>query len=726
MKNSNRLAFSALLLVTVFGLAHAAEQNRDTAFTADDVQYDQEHGIVTATGHVEAWQNDRGLSADKVTFDRNTGVATATGHVVLTEPDGQVYFADTAQLTQDMKDGVLTGMRALLAQNGKLAANSARRTGGLINELSRAIYSTCNLCKKDPDFPPMWDIRARTAVQDTEHKQIEYTDAIVDFYGIPVFYTPYLTHPDPSQDRATGLLVPSLGFSSSHLGSYVGVPYYIVIDKQSDVTLTTMLTSKAGQAEFADYRLRLDDGQIRLRASIADEFDRSQGHLFAKGDFALDDVWRWGFDVNHVSGAAYARDYGIAAVGQSVLPSTIFLEGFGDGAYSRTDVRFYQSLSAYGPSSMTPFVLPRTQFSYVGVPDGWGGRLSVDTGAFNVYRSQGTSTQRVNLDLDWKRPFVAANGQVWEVGVHLDSAAYNAHGLDLAPTYGPVASDSTSQAMPTAYAEMRWPFQRSAGDGWGTQLIEPIVKVMVAPRGLSYKSDTIPNEDSLDVEFTDSNLFALNRNPGIDRLEGGDRVAIGLHGNWTLPGGQQLDGIVGQSYRDSTDPYFPVKSGLQGTVSDVVARQSLQPTPWLDLTMRERFDHDTWQTRFADFTTTIGSDRFNVTAGYTYSNTSNFYVYDYAPNSPQALQAYNTPRNEASLGISTKFGNWRFSGNATQSLRLDKPVEIDAHVAYENECAIFDVQFYRRYTSILNDNGDTGILFNITLKTVGEFGFHGG
>jgi LPS-assembly protein len=47
------------------------------------------------------------------------------------------------------------------------------------------------------------------------------------------------------------------------------------------------------------------------------------------------------------------------------------------------------------------------------------------------------------------------------------------------------------------------------------------------------------------------------------------------------------------------------------------------------------------------------------------------------------------------------------------------------HGTYEDECFIFDVNFSRRYTSIDNDNGGTTILFQITLKTVGQFGFHG-
>ena len=61
-----------------------------------------------------------------------------------------------------------------------------RRTGGLLNELSRVVYSACDLCKDDPTRPPLWEIDAASAVQDTEHKTIEYRDAVLRMEGIPV------------------------------------------------------------------------------------------------------------------------------------------------------------------------------------------------------------------------------------------------------------------------------------------------------------------------------------------------------------------------------------------------------------------------------------------------------------------------------------------------------------------------------------------------------------
>ena len=107
------------------------------------------------------------------------------------------------------------------------------------------VYSTCNLCAKDPTKPPLWQIRALSAVQDLEHKKIEYQDAVLEMYGIPVGYLPYFWHADPSVKRASGLLIPSMG-ASSHIGAFFAQPYYWVIDDQSDATFTPMITTRAG------------------------------------------------------------------------------------------------------------------------------------------------------------------------------------------------------------------------------------------------------------------------------------------------------------------------------------------------------------------------------------------------------------------------------------------------------------------------------------------------
>ncbi len=716
-----------LLGLVVAGGAHAQFGNISQAgatpvskdqpvfWQADTVKYDRDAGLVTLSGHVEFWQNDRILLADQVTYDRNTKIATATGNVVLLDPDGQTMFAQRAELGEGMKDGVMESVRALLAENGKLAANGAQRTDARINELSRMVYSTCDLCKSDPTKAPLWQIRARQAVQDKDNKRIEYTDAEVDIYGFPVMYLPYLTHPDPSEKRASGLLVPSFGYSK-HLGAFAAVPYYWVLDPQSDVTLTPIIASKNGPALDANYRRRFNDGSLTVNTSVAHEDGAGiAGHIFTKGLFTIDDTWRWGFDINRASSANYLRDFKVQGY-QPVLTSQAYMEGFGQGSWAKLDARYYQGLTSNIVAAKLPVVLPRYQYSFFGQPDALGGRISLDADAFNVLRTEGTNTQRARLSLNWDRPAVGRFGDVWKATLHVDSAAYAASQYNQQPNYASFGSTTAAQAMPTAALEMRWPLQRV---GLGSQLIEPIVQVIAAPTGSTYINTRVPNEDSLDFEFTDANLFALNRHPGIDRLEGGMRANVALHMAWTFPSGAVLDGLVGQGYRAQKDLSFPADSGMQGTTSDVVSHLNYSPNRYFDVSTRQRFDKNTFNVKFADVLASAGVDAFRVSTGYIYTTMN---PYDYYDNPPPV--APTAPRNEITVGLTTKQGPWRFSGWARGNLETSQMVGLALRGGYEDECFIFDVSFYKRYTSINNDHGSSTILFQITLKTVGQFGFH--
>ena len=117
------------------GTGPPVSKDEPVTFTADEVEYDRDSNLVTARGHIEVWQAGRIVRADQVSFNRQTGVVVAIGNVVLMQPDGQVLFAKYAELNRDMSEGIMQTVRALLANNGRLAANGMRRTGGLLNEL---------------------------------------------------------------------------------------------------------------------------------------------------------------------------------------------------------------------------------------------------------------------------------------------------------------------------------------------------------------------------------------------------------------------------------------------------------------------------------------------------------------------------------------------------------------------------------------------------------------
>jgi LPS-assembly protein len=713
--------------------------NQPVTFQADSVTYDKDHGLVSADGHVEAWQNDHVLRADRVTFDRNTNVAAAYGHVVIVEPDGQVLFADYAELTQGMRNGVLTGMRALLAQNGRLAANGARRTEGKLNEMSRGVYSTCNVCALHPEDAPLWQLRARLLTQDLENKRIEYQDAYLDFLGVPVLYLPYFSNSDPSVKRQSGVLSPIIGATDSHLGSYFALPYYIVLDDQSDLTLTPLVATRTGPQLETLYNRDFNNGVLRVDGAIARDEDALQGYVFAHGLFNWNDTWRYGFDINLASSTDYMRDFHVPGYGANVLSSDAFIEGFGVGSYAKLDVRTYQGLNSSINQSFLPYVLPRYQYSFVSEPDFLGGRWSFDTQEFNVTRDVGTNDQRFGARAQWDRPFAGALGDRWLLTLQGVAAAYSANVLNGQPNYmaDNVAHGVHGQAQ--VALRLNWPFVRATYGG-GNQIVEPILQVIAAPQSGNSTRDNIPNEDSLDYEFTDATLFQLNRFGGYDRFDGGVRANVALRAEWNLAGGQKLEGLVGASWQQHIDrnlyPEFQPWNGFETGkhLSDIVSRFSYVPNSLFDFTARGRFDHDNGDVRFADAIASAGVKLLRVNGGFIYGSTNPYSLYLNNYNIPslfsqanpaRTFAAFYTPRQEATAGFSSTIGHYSLSADARRDLETGKLVAVGGNAKYENECFAFDIYAARRFTAINFDSGDTTVLFTITLKSVGAFGVNG-
>ena len=298
-------------------------------------------------------------------------------------------------------------------------------------------------------------------------------------------------------------------------------------------------------------------------------------HVFLNGSFALDDTWRTGFGINRTSSRDYLRSWRYGS--PQVLTSNAFLEGFwGIEGYARFDSRLYQSVINRTGTGQIPFVLPFGYAEWVFPTDRAGGRFSLDTQAYALFRDAGTDSRRVGTRLGYELPIMGSQGQIWTLRGRADLLAGHVSELNEPPFNGPSGADgSWVSGNVRAAVDWRWPLMRPAGE-WGAQVIEPRVQVVTGPAtGLQ---SAIPPEDSLDLEFTDANLFALNRFPGRDRQEGGTRVDAALRSAWLFPNGGQVEGLVGRSFRATEDAVFPVGSGLENRASDWVARARLAKT----------------------------------------------------------------------------------------------------------------------------------------------------
>lgn len=701
------------------GGAPSGNNNAPVSFLADQVSYDKTSTLVTATGHVKAVQNGQTLYADQVVINRTTDVVTATGHVVLLEQNGESVFANHAVLTKGLKNAVLEGVAARLAENGRLIANGATRTDAKLEDMAKVVYSACNLCKSNPTAPPLWQIKATSVTRDLEHQTLEYWNAVMEIHGIPVFYLPYMTMPDPAVKRRSGFMIPSLGVNSK-IGFFTEIPYFLVLDKESDVVITPILATKSGPALDLKYRRDFNNGVLHIDADGGYDHGNFGNAIFSDGTFDLNENWRAGFNYNHASNPAYLDDFHILP-NAAELTSNVFLENFGPGTYARVDAETYQGLVASVNQSTLPIVAPHLQYDFVSGPDPMlNGRFSLSADAFNVFRDVGTNTRRASVIGGYELPFNGPLGQLWTARISLVAATYSASHLYELPNFSSADNEvSTSRAEPYGALFMRWPFVRAAG-AYGSQIIEPEVQLVAAPvTGIS-QNYRIPNEDSLDLEYSDANLFDLNRYPGIDRLEGGERVDYALHGAWFLPQGMLLDGLIGQSYRFHKDSVYLPDSGLNDNMSDIVARATIVPVKYVNLTYRTRLDHNNLTPRMIDASTTVGNKQFSLTGGYLYSSTNPYTLYDQSA----IPAAYYVARHEITGGFSVNQDGWSVSANAQRNIQTGRFDAYQAKFGWENECMALNLIFYRRLTSFNLDNGDTMLLVQITFKTLGNVGFN--
>ena len=336
---------------------------------------------------------------------------------------------------------------------------------------------------------------------------------------------------------------------------------------------------------------------------------------------------------------------------QDVLTSQIYVEGFGEGAYSRLDARLYQGLTTTRDAGEPALRAAALRIQLLRRARCLGGRFSADINAFNVLREVGTNTQRAGGSANWERPFTGQLGDLWKITMHLDAASYVAHDLNQQPNFSTVANAATARAEPHGGADGALA-AAAHGEHWARSSSSRSCRSSAARTPATSGAHTyIPNEDSLDFEFTDANLFALNRYPGIDRLGGRPaRQCRAAHATGT-GAAAIFDGLIGQSYREHKDDTFPVGSGLEDNVSDIVARGTIAPASWLDLTSRFRLDKGNLNVHFAEGVASVGAPIFRVNGGYIYSNVDPYYLYT-AATPPRNISRRATKSRSAPPAIS--------------------------------------------------------------------------
>ena len=725
---ANRGLLAALLVAAVLSLpawgAAAQEPGVEDAgatpdsqavISADEIAYDEAQDTVIANGNVEIAHGERILLAETVRYDQRNDAVVASGNVVLLEPSGEVIFADYVELSDELRSGIVENIRILLADDSRFAANGARRIDGRKTIMKRAVFSPCKVCEDEPDRAPLWQLKASTIVHDQESRNIQYTNAWLELFGIPVAYSPYLMHPDPTVERRSGLLVPQFG-TSTVFGGYARLPLFLAFNDSIDATVEPIVPVEEQPILALEYRQHFNSGLVEISGSgtradreIGDPNsptiieDDNRGHLFAMGHFDISDDWRWGFDYQRASDPTYLDRYEFFGDPGDTLESNLFVEGFHGRTYSAGNVFGFQDLGPADPED-EPLVAPILDHNYVGEADSIGGRWTFDTDLrSHMRRNGGPNTRRLSLKGGYMIPFVADFGLVTTVSASVQADGYH---FDRIVVDGQAEDNVTAgRAVPRMAIEWRYPLVR--GTGGIRQLIEPVAAVIAAPNNGNPRE--ILEEDSVVVELDDTNLFSEDQIPGMDRADLGQRAVYGLKLGLFGERGGRMTAFAGQSYRVPNDSNEALTTDLRGGQSDYVGRLEVVPNKYLDLLYRYRLSERDLDLLRSELGVTMGPPAFRLTGDYIFI-------------ASEASGGTFPDREELKAEFTSQLTDfWSLGVNTRRDLTpTGGPLEHGAQMTYEDECFKLELTYRRNFTDSIDIEKSTTVSLQLVFKSLGN------
>ena len=697
-------------------------------FSAAELEYDYEDDIVIATGDVRMFRAGQRLRADKVVWTRKTGQVVATGNIAVTNPEGDVAYGDSIELTDSLKDGVVDNMLVVLERGGRLAADSGTRQDDGTIFLDRAAYTACSVVAADGcPKEPTWKVTAVRVTFRPDRERVYYDGARVHLFGLPSIPLPRFSHP-VGDANASGFLAPIIRYDRVN-GFELATPYFFRLAPNRALTVTPHLYSDVLPMIQANYQQLGDLGafsitgyatQSRRSDDLVSGFTSStekafRGYLDGVGRFQFDENWSLSGSLRLVTDRTFLRRYDIAGGGDR-LRTTFALERIDRDSYFSLSGWAVQTMRVGERQGLQPVALPLIDYQRR-VGDGLlGGTVQLQLNTLALTRKAGQDTQRAFAGARWDLRRVTKWGQEITLTAYGRADAY--HTTDTLATsvvsYRGLEGFHT-RGIAAAAVDVRWPFVGNFLGG--TQRLTPRLQIVASPR---IKNLEVPNEDSRSIDLEDSNLFALNRFNGYDRWEDSSRATYGVEWGVDLPG-FTATAVVGQSYRLADRPdIFPSGTGLSDRFSDIVGRTTLRFRDLVSFTHRYRLDKDNLAVRRNEIDAMVGSRSTYALVGYLRLNRDIDEIED--------LQ----DREEVRIAGRVQFARF-WSAFASGLIDLtDRSEDVFSQsdgfdavrhrigVQYEDDCLTLGVTWRRDYRNIGDARRGDSYLLTLAFKNLGR------
>ena len=232
---------------------------------------------------------------DKFVYSTNDDIFRSSGKIKVIDSSNNIYHFSQVYIDEKKREIVGTDSKAYLNQKGfkindgnkpRVFSNTVK-INKLEKKFTKSVFTLCDY--RENDKCPPWSLQASQMTHDKKKKTIYYDNAVIKFYDIPIFYTPKLAHADPSVDRRSGFLPPTLS-DSKNLGASLQIPYFWNLNKDKDFTLTSKLFIAENPLLLGEYRQAFKQSNLILDLGYTDGYKKTssakkageKSHFFSK------------------------------------------------------------------------------------------------------------------------------------------------------------------------------------------------------------------------------------------------------------------------------------------------------------------------------------------------------------------------------------------------------------------------------------------------------------
>jgi len=730
---------------------------RDRRVEADHIEYDEETGELTATGHLKA------------TGGANNEIITAShGTMNLRTQTGRFYdvTGSVGRKTIDRKTVVYTNSNPFLF-TGRLVV----KTGPQEYEVYDGTVTSCQLPHPD------WLLYAGKFSVSSDKARA--THSVFRLLNVPLMYLPYVTHPVDTSERQSGILIPEISNSSTK-GLVLGEQFYWAINRSSDLTVGAQYFSRRGWEQSGTYRYRglgTNFAKAHYNGLLDRGYFNSAGQYVNQGGEDATFAGRYDFspETRVVANAEYLSSYAYRqaftenfnqAVSTDIL-SIVYGVHQTDGYMAAVRTDRYQGLKA-AATSTTPeeqvrifhapsLDLATTEHRLGTTPLQWNVESSV-AGLKRVQPNFATAglTNRFDLHPELALP-LSADGWRFRPSIGVRETIYSRSRVTPYTPGIPVESgEAVNRADVELGFEARAPVLERTFDSklveklFGSEVrhtIEPEVTYRyVSGVGTDFLKvlrfddvDVVSNTNELEYGTTQRLFVRRPQSKPCKTTEAdvqqygdadmsGEPASTGCGGreliSWRLTQKYFFDNSFGGAIIDGRRNIFDTTLALSGIafltepreISPLISRLRVHPSDKLDAEWD--FDLDTGAKKFTSNNVLVDLHEGNTFAGLSYARLNapgRFYTEGVS----SSVSNFNQMRILLGYGSPTKSG-LSVAANAGLDLRLSSLQYAALQFSYNWDCCGFSVE-YRKYElgAVRNESVER---FNFTLVNIGTAG----